>query len=236
VTDRAISRLIDRPIASGSPGIAGDDRPLGVRAYDMIFAAIQNGQLSPGSRVRESDLTAWLSMSRTPLREALQRLENEGLLKVQAQRGILISRLRRHEIAELYTAREWAEGAAAALAARFATEAEIAGLQHILALERDAADDPARGAACNRRLHRAIHDSTRNRYLAGHLAALTALLALVGNATRRDANRVVESSLEHTALVAAIGSGDAAAAEACARQHIRSAQRAVLTNWVDDDS
>jgi DNA-binding GntR family transcriptional regulator len=219
------------PLAATAP----DDRPLSLRAYDMIFAAIQNGQLSPGSRVREIDLTEWLGMSRTPLRDALQRLESEGLLQLQAQRGILISRLRRHQVVELYTAREWAEGAAASLAARSVTEAEIAGLQRILDLERNAADDPAKGAAYNRFLHRAIHDMSRNRYLAAHLAGLTALLALVGNATRRDTTRVAEALREHTALVAAIAKGDEAEAEACARQHIRSAQRVVLTNWVEDD-
>ncbi len=220
--------------ASAGPS-QSDEKPLSQRAYDTIFSAIQNGQLRPGSRIREADLTERLGMSRTPLRDALQRLESEGLLRLQAHRGILISKLDRQEIVELYTAREWAEGAAAALAARAATEAEIAGLRHVLDLERSAAANPALGAQYNRRLHQAIYDSTRNRYLTGHLIGLSALLALAGNATRRDANRVEEAQREHTALVEAIAAGDAQAAESCARQHIRSAQRFVLTNWIEHD-
>ncbi len=132
---------------SETPPGPPDDRPLGQRAYETIFDAIQSGRLPPGSRVREAELTTWLEMSRTPLRDALQRLQAEGLLQMQPHRGILISRLDRQQIIELYTARELAEGAAAALAARNATPTEIGGFRHILALERDAASDPGCGRA-----------------------------------------------------------------------------------------
>ncbi|MFC0406834.1 GntR family transcriptional regulator [Roseomonas elaeocarpi] len=203
---------------------------LAQRAYDAIFSAIQGGQLKAGSSVREADLTAWLAMSRTPLREALKRLEGEGLLRLQGHRGILISRLDRQATVELFTAREWGEGAAAALAARNATPAEIAGLQHILELERGAADDPLLGARYNRMLHEAIYDCTRNRYLITHLRAMSALLALAGHATRRSAGRVAEAGREHAELVDAIACGDVRRAEEAARSHIGAAQRFVLNN------
>ncbi|MDT7951578.1 MAG: GntR family transcriptional regulator [Acetobacteraceae bacterium] len=207
-----------------------DERSLGQRAYEAIFQAIQNGRLPPGSRVREADLTAWLGMSRTPLRAGLQRLQTEGLLRLESHRGVLISRLDRRQITELYTAREWAEGAAAALAAQSATAAEIDGLRHLLALERAAAGDPEEGARLNRLVHEAIRDSTGNQYLIDHLRALSALLGLVGNATRRDAVRVQEAGREHEALVDAIAARDAGGAEAQARAHIRNAQLLVLSN------
>jgi DNA-binding GntR family transcriptional regulator len=213
-----------------------DGKLMGQRAYEAIFSAIQSGRLKPGSRIREADLTEWLAMSRTPLHDALQRLENEGLLRLQSHRGVLISRLDRQAIAELYTAREWAEGAAAALAARNAMEADMATLRHILQLERAAADDPIAGARYNRKLHQTIYDCTRNRYLAAQLNSMAALLALAGDSTRRSPLRVAEAHREHTALVDAIGTGDAAAAEDCARRHIRAAQRFVLANHVENDS
>jgi DNA-binding GntR family transcriptional regulator len=213
-----------------------DDKPLSLRAYDAIFAAIQSGRLTPGSRVREAELTAWLEMSRTPLRDALQRLEREGLLSLQSHRGVQILQLDRQAIIELYTAREWAEAAAAALAARQASPAEVAEMQHLLVLERDAANDPAAGARVNRALHGVIYDCTRNRFLIAHLHALAARLALAGNATRRNAARVVEAEREHTALVTAIAAGDAAGAEAHAREHIRAAQLFVLKSRADDQA
>ncbi len=205
------------------------DTLLGQRAYDTLFAAIQGGSLAPGSRIREAELTEWLGMSRTPLRDALLRLEREGLVSLESHRGILVSKLDRRAVVELYTARESAEGSAAALAARNAEPGEVAGMQRILGLERAAAADPAEGARLNRLLHEAIYDCTRNRYLVAHLRGMAAMLALAGNATRRDAARVAEAQREHTALVDAIAAGDAAAAERCARSHVAAAQRFVLT-------
>ena len=227
ISDTNLSQAEDEPAA---PFAGSDDKPLGRRAYEALFAAIQNGQLRPGSRIRETELTEWLGMSRTPLRDALQRLESEGLLRLESHRGILISTLDRQAIVELYTAREWAEGAAAALAARNVTEAEVVGMRRLLALEREAASDPVVGARHNRRLHQAIYDCSRNRYLIGHLTALSALLALAGNATRRNAARVRDAQREHTALVDAIENRDWAGAERCARLHILAAQRFVMTN------
>ncbi len=204
------------------------DASLAQRAYDVLFAAIQGGTLAPGSRKREVELTEWLGMSRTPLRDALQRLEAQGLLRLEPYRGVLISRLDRPAVVELYTARAYAEGAAAALAARMAGPAEVEAMRDILDRERRSAADPAEGARLNRLLHGAIHDCSRNRYLLSTLRELSALLALVGNATRRNPTRVVEALEEHTALVGAIAAGDATAAERCARLHVSNAQRCVL--------
>ncbi len=146
---RVASTVVEEPaVPAQAPA---DDRPLGVQAYDSIFSAIQSGHLRPGSRVREAELTERLGMSRTSLREALQRLESEGLLRLESHRGIVISRLDRQGIVELFTAREWGEGSAAALAARNASEAEVATLHQILELERSAAAirRPARAITAN---------------------------------------------------------------------------------------
>jgi DNA-binding GntR family transcriptional regulator len=229
-----IEDLSDRDTAR-QPGANSAQGPLSQIAYDSIFEAIQNGKLKPGSRVRENELTDWLEMSRTPIRDALRRLEGQGLLRHESYRGVVISSLDRQMVGELYTAREWAEGAAAALAARHASDAEIATLRALLKLERDAADDPALGARFNRKLHLALYASTHNRYLINQLTSLAALLALAGNTTRRSPTRVAEAHREHKALVDAIAAHDADAAEKLARRHIQAAQRVVLTNWIEEE-
>lgn len=229
-----IEDLSDRDTAR-QPGANSAQGPLSQIAYDSIFEAIQNGKLKPGSRVRENELTDWLEMSRTPIRDALRRLEGQGLLRHESDRGVVISSLDRQMVGELYTAREWAEGAAAALAARHASDAEIATLRALLKLERDAADDPALGARFNRKLHLALYASTHNRYLINQLTSLAALLALAGNTTRRSPTRVAEAHREHKALVDAIAAHDADAAEKLARRHIQAAQRVVLTNWIEEE-
>ena len=98
-----------RPERRRQPGANSTQGPLSQIAYDSIFEAIQNGKLKPGSRVRENELTEWLEMSRTPVRDALRRLEGEGLLRHESYRGVVISSLDRQMVSELYTAREWAE-------------------------------------------------------------------------------------------------------------------------------
>jgi DNA-binding GntR family transcriptional regulator len=216
------------------PGANSARGPLSQLAYDKLFDAIQNGAMPPGSRVREAELAERLQMSRTPLRDALQRLESEGLLRHEAHRGIVISRLDRQMIVELYMARECIEAAAAFLAARHASEAEIEMLLQLLKLEREAADDPAAGARINRKLHLTIYDATHNRYLIGQLRSLSAVLALAGNSTRRSAPRVREAGREHELIVNAIAARNPAAAEAAARQHIQAAQRMVLSNWLEE--
>jgi len=222
-----------RPRSSAKDADAAGDS-LGLRAYETIFSAIQTGKLRPGSCVREAALALSLGMSRTPLREAVKRLQNEGLVTLEAQRGIRIVKLTRHEVMELFTAREWAEGATAALAARHAGDAEIATLHHILALEKAAASDPVAGARYNRSLHATIHDCSRNRYLIEHVRSLNALVALAGDSTRRSAGRYQEALREHTAIVEAIEGRDADRAEQRAREHIRAAQYFVLANLVED--
>src|SRR5215470_1115431 len=107
------------------------DTSLSARAYDTIFSDIQSGRLKPGTLIRETELTLSLGMSRTPLREALRRLQADGLVVMEAQRGGRIVKLTRQELTELFTAREWAEAAAAALAARFAGDADIAYMRQI---------------------------------------------------------------------------------------------------------
>jgi DNA-binding GntR family transcriptional regulator len=240
--DRNKTTGLEAPEADPAPatlrqvrqGAGWDDNPLSVKAYETIFSAIQSGTLRPGSRIREAELTLSLGMSRTPLREALQRLQSEGLIILEAQRGIRIVKLTRQELTELFTAREWAEGAAASLAANYASQAEIEMLRHILALEEAVADNPAAGARYNRKLHATIHESSRNRYLIGHLQALNALLALAGESTRRSAGRYQEALNEHRALIEAIESRNPDLAERRAREHIRASQRFVLAREIDE--
>jgi DNA-binding GntR family transcriptional regulator len=208
---------------------------LSATAYESIFTGIQAGRLKPGALIREAELTLSLGMSRTPLREALQRLQTDGLIVMEAQRGFRIVRLTRLELTELFTAREWAEAAAASLAARFAGEADVACMRQIHSREEKSARDLAAGARYNQQLHATIHDCSRNRYLIAHLRKLTALLALAGDSTRRSAGRTKDALSEHRAIIDAIESHDADLAEQRMREHIRASHRFVLSNYQIDD-
>src|SRR4051812_25911431 len=85
---------------------------LSTTAYAKIREAIQKGIYSSGNRVLEDELARQMNMSRTPVREALHRLEAEGLLVHEAHRGIVVARLDYQMIMELYSMRDVLEGTA----------------------------------------------------------------------------------------------------------------------------
>src|SRR3954467_2886010 len=107
---------------------------LGELAYLKLHAAIQAGTFEPGKRMMETEVADWLKMSRTPARDAMRRLENEGLLVHEPRQGLVIARLDHSAVMELYAMREVLEGTAARLAARHASEFEVAQLLELVAI------------------------------------------------------------------------------------------------------
>jgi DNA-binding GntR family transcriptional regulator len=197
-------------------------------AYDLLRTAIMDRTLQPGQRLREIDVSAWLDMSRTPVREAFRRLERDGLITFAPHRGMTVTELDHGAVTELYRMREVLEGTAASLAAQHATEAEIAALEDIV--EREAAldaDSHAR-AAQNVCFHNAIYAAAHNRYLLRSLNGLRDSMALLGETTYSVPGRIQAAVSEHRVVVAAIARRDPAAADSAMRIHMRGAEHARL--------
>ena len=133
----------------------GTDTPRdrGQDAYARIRAAIRDGTLPPGLRLTETDLASRFGVSRTPVRQAIARLEAEGLLTHEPRRGLAVTRPDHAQVIELYVMREILEGAAARLAAQHATETELAALEELVAAEPAAFGDARRLSEINLRLH-----------------------------------------------------------------------------------
>lgn len=197
----------------------------GEKAYDMLVAAIQDGTLGPGDRLREVELAGWMKVSRTPVREALGRLESEGLVERDAYRGMIVARLDAAMVTELYYMREVLEGTAAGLAARHATDAEIATLRAIADRDRGTRD-PAALAQNNRLFHDALYRAAHNRYLVKTLSTLRQSMALLGQTTLAMPGRSATALEEHRRLIRALEKRDAEAATKAAREHIRAAYTA----------
>ena len=100
------------------------DRPTQKDAYDLILEAIDVGVYKPGDRLVESELAERFGVSRTPIREALQRLETQSLL-ARDGRSLIVASLDHNQLAELYVVRSELEGLAARLAARHAAAEEV---------------------------------------------------------------------------------------------------------------
>src|SRR5215510_1817998 len=193
--------------------------------YESLRDAIWDGRIAVGERVREEEIARELGVSRTPVREALQRLHQRGLLVLGAGRGLVVAELSQHQVLQLYAMREILEGSAARFAAQHATDTDIAILYRLQRELANADPDAMLLITLNRRFHQAIYEAAHNQYLLQTLNMLHDSLALLHNATFRVPSRRSDSDEEHRRIVAAIERHDADAAEAAAREHIRQAQR-----------
>src|SRR6195256_2884675 len=131
--------------------------------YESLRNAISDGRIAGGERVREEEVARNLGVSRTPVREALQRLQQRGLLVLGAGRGLVVAHLSQQEVVELYAMREILEGSAARFAAKHATAAEIAILYQLQEQLRAAEGDAMLHVSLNRRFHQAIYEAAHNR-------------------------------------------------------------------------
>lgn len=200
-------------------------RSSAAEAYDLLLGDIEDGNLPPGTRLREVELAERLSISRTPVREALKRLELQGLVAHEPHHGAVVASLEYGQVTEMYLLREVLEGTAARLAAQHATAVEIGVLERMVATDRALVDQPQRLAQTNRRFHQQVRDTARNRYLGSALEALRLSLALLAGTTLGAPGRAAQSVEEHGAIVASIAARDPDGAEQAARQHILNAFR-----------
>lgn len=225
----------------GAPGIAHGSEPhpelpRSERAYAHLRDLIATSRLAPGTRLRELDLAASFGLSRTPVRAALARLEAEGLVANDPVKGMVVTELDHGMVAELYVMRDVLEGTAARLAARHASDVEIAVLREIALHDRDLQGDAEALTANNRRFHNHLYRCAHNRYLLKTVSAVQEALVLLGRTTLSVTARAKVSGTEHLAIVAALEARDEAKAETLVRQHIQAAYRTRLTMMVDEEA
>jgi DNA-binding GntR family transcriptional regulator len=214
---------------------AGGKGSRGIKAYELLRAAIATGRLKPGARILESELASLLRMSRTPIREAIAVLEADGLVTVDGARGRVVTKLDYQNIMELYAVREVLESTAAGLAARNASDVEIVALRDMLELEERILDDAGKLADHNRRFHEAIYYCAHNRYILKMLQYIQTAMLLLQPAARAGSERRETALLEHRAIVDAIEAHDPAASEAAIRDHVRRAQQARIKRLLQTD-
>jgi len=206
---------------------------LGLR--DLILT----GEIEPGERLSEVALAERLSVSRTPLRAALQRLEQEGLVTLIPSGGYAVRSFSRQEVIDAIELRGVLEGTAARLAAeRGVTPARmkairevVAQLDEVLAAEAHAMDFE-RYETLNGKFHRLLWDLAGSEVLRREVERMTSLPFASPNAfvnTEADApafyRTLVVAQAQHKAIVAAIELREGARAEALAREHARLARQ-----------
>lgn len=196
--------------------------------YTRLVEAIEEGDLPPGTRLREAELAERYSVSRTPIREALKRLESQGLAVHEPNRGVVVAQLDHDQLNELYVIRTVLEGTVARLAAQHATKPEIELLQEMVENDRANAQDPVALSASNRAFHRRLTAASHNRFLVSQIEHMKQALLLLGGSTFSDPIRRQAAIDEHAAIVEAVAQRDSDAADMLARRHIEAAHKARL--------
>lgn len=188
-------------------------------AYQLIVDAIDAGVYAPGDRLVESELADRFRVSRTPIREALQRLETQSML-TRDGRSLVVASLDHNQLAELYEVRAELEGLAAQLAAQHATREEIHVLYDMIASDRKITDDPGRLSRANRRFHNQIHLASRNRYLISQLEMVHRSMALLTSTSLAVDGRGEMALNEHKDIVKAIELRDGEVANKALKKHL----------------
>jgi DNA-binding GntR family transcriptional regulator len=188
-------------------------------AYYLVLEAIDQGEFQPGDRLVESELAERFGVSRTPIREALQRLETQSVL-ARDGRSLVVSSLDHDQLGELYVVRAELEGLAARLAAQHAAPEEIRVLHDMLKKDRELIGRPEAMSRANKRFHRQIHLASHNRYLIQQLEMVHRSMALLATTSLAAEGRGKAALDEHEAIIRAIEARDGEAADRAIRDHI----------------
>jgi len=191
--------------------------------------AVLDGALPPSTWLREDEVSRVFGISRTPAREALRRLADEGLANKTANHGTVVAPLSLEDILALYVVREDLEGLAARLASSRRSPELITELEHCQARMASAMDDPSRLMQLNLAFHRLIRQAAGNPYLDRFLTQVEHAVRRLSVTTFAHPGRPGHALEEHGAIIDSIRSGDGAAAEAAARAHMRRAREIRLS-------
>lgn len=203
--------------------------------YGRLKEAIREGIFKVGDRLTETDVAERLGVSRTPVREAIHRLEAEGMLTYKPRRGITVTKPDQLMVMELYVMREALEGTAARLAAQHASDLEIEALAELIESEAAHFGAGAQLSRINTRIHRVIHMAAHNRYLLRNLSSLTDTMSLLPTMLA-DEGRAREAHAEHVRIIQAIQARNPEQAEHAAKAHMKSAMnhRLKWLIWKDE--
>uniref|UniRef100_A0A832I670 GntR family transcriptional regulator n=1 Tax=Pseudothermotoga hypogea TaxID=57487 RepID=A0A832I670_9THEM len=203
------------------------------KIYLDLREKILKEEIKPGEWIVERKLTELYKVSRTPIREVLRMLMEDGLIELNGKKGYTVRKLTLEDFVEIYTAREAIEGAAASLACRNRDPEMLQKLQK-LKQELEGVDidsDPAKGVALGRQLHDLLIEYSGNKILKKFYEKLRLITDMTRNITKRSVEIEKKSRDEHVKIIEAILDGNEAAAEELMRKHLRRTLTSVIETY-----
>jgi GntR family transcriptional regulator, rspAB operon transcriptional repressor len=198
-------------------------------AYRRIKEEILDNHLRPGEPIETDRFVRELGLSRTPVREAVLRLEKEGFIDIRPRMGTFVSHLDLRQIQEMYQVRRTLEGLAAREAAGVAAAARLAALEKELkSYDTGPRADLEAISAAGEEVHQLILECCQNRVLAGMISSLHDHFRRFRSLSLHIREKVLSSHQEHLAILLALQRGDGEAAENLIHAHFDHAARALL--------
>lgn len=206
------------------------------RICDAIRGAILERRLVPGTKLQEVPLGAFFGVSRTIVRQALRRLDHEGLVSLRAKRVAVVARPSPDDVRHAFGARRVIEIAAVSAVAEHASAAELSGLRRLVAEENAAyaRGDRRKGLALSLGFHHRLADLSGNPILARYLRELVLRSSLAIALYEKDG--VVHERADHDALVAALARRDARRAARLMAEHLDELQRRLVVAPTDQEA
>lgn len=207
-------------------------RTLTEEVYEALKEDILSRRLRRGTRLVESRLAGEFGVSKTPVREAISRLEREGLVDFTPHHGAVVSRLSAKQVEDLMELREALEGFGAEKAATRITAEQLEALDQLVVRGGEALKegDLERYKEVDLQFHRLIQDASGNERLSMAIAGLEDQIRMVMSTSVQLKGRADSSVEEHRSIYAALERRDPEAAASAARQHIARARDAILAH------
>ena len=209
-------------------------KPLREIVYDQLKQQILTGQITPGTRMMEVDLAKDMGVSRTPIREAIRKLEKEGLVIIEPRRGAYVSDISVKDMVDTLVVREDLEGLAGLLAAETITREELEELEEITTSYSDAiaAGNMENIIHYDELFHRRIVEMTGNRTLIQLFGSVQEQALRFRYLYYDDFTRYENMPVEHRNIVEAIRSGDGESARRVSDNHVKKLKEFVVAEGV----
>jgi DNA-binding GntR family transcriptional regulator len=202
------------------------------KAYTLVRQRILSGDYPPSLRITEQEIANASGVSRTPVREALQRLQNEGLVRVTANQGAVVVDWNDDDVSDVFELRAVLEPYGAARAAARISAEGVARLRKLAEAQYEESENRRPGytgriGALNSEFHRTLHECADSPRLSMLMPMLIEAPLMMRTFTRYEATELLRSASHHLEIVAALEAGDADWAAAVMRSHVLAAQRSL---------
>lgn len=205
---------------------AGKSESLSEQVFRELEEAILNGEYQPGQSLPELRLCEKYRVSRTPVREALSRLEQEGLVSIVPNRGTLVTGISPKDMRDIYDIRLRVEGLAARWSAQNITADQLDAMRQIVDLQEfyTLQGDLDQVRAMDTQFHRALYSDCGSPSLKGVLTDLHHKIKYFRRSSLMETGRAAKSMQEHRAIYEALAARDGTLAEELTIAHIRHAR------------